>query len=388
MMNQYDVKITGKDLKRFLRNLHQSKIQFYHIQHLKGSIIVRVNQNDYDKIKEIKTIYEVETVRLYGPIRVISFIKMYRFFFLFLGIGLILIYFLSHLVFNVTVVHNKKEIRDLIIDELKLEGISKYHFVVPFKRQEKIVSNIIHKYREKLEWMEIERVGVSYIIKVEERKIKDIDTNQEPRDIIAKKDGRVVKIDASQGSVLVVPGQYVKKGDILISGEIKNKEILMAKVRSNGRIFAETWYDVTVELPYHYSEEKETGNSKQVLTITFFGKKINLFDFSPYKNKKVKQDFTISNRMLPLSISWNKESEIEKFEQIYTKDKAIFEANNLARKKLATKIGTDDKILYEKSLKITEEDSKIVIVIFFKVKEDITDYQDIKEEMPQTEEGS
>ena len=40
----------------------------------------------------------------------------------------------------------------------------------------------------------------------------------------------------------------------------------------------------------------------------------------------------------------------------------------------------EDKILYEKSLKITEEDSKIVIVIFFKVKEDITDYQAIPEE--------
>ena len=53
------------------------------------------------------------------------------------------------------------------------------------------------------------------------------------------------------------------------------------------------------------------------------------------------------------------------------------------------KIGEEDKILYEKSLKITEEDSKIVVVIFFKVKEDITDYQPIKEEVqPELDEES
>ena len=74
-MNQYDIKITGKDLKRFLKNLHKLKIQFYNITFDKKSMIVRVNEDDYKKIMGIKTIYEIEVVRLYGPIRILKFLQ-------------------------------------------------------------------------------------------------------------------------------------------------------------------------------------------------------------------------------------------------------------------------------------------------------------------------
>ena len=83
-MNQYDIKITGKDLKRFLKNLHNMKIQFYNISYQDKSMIIRVNEQDYKKIIDIKTIYEIEIVKLYGPIRIITFFKNYSLFFLFL----------------------------------------------------------------------------------------------------------------------------------------------------------------------------------------------------------------------------------------------------------------------------------------------------------------
>jgi len=380
-MNRYDIKITGKDLKRFLKNLQKLKVQLYNIKYYDKSIVIQVNEDDYQKIKKIKTIYEIEVIHLYGPVRIIQFLKDYKFFFLFLMIGLALIWGLTHVIFDVTVVHNKKEIRDLVLEELNEKGISKYNLVLSFDKQEKIVEEVIKKHRDTIEWMEIERVGVSYTIKVEERKIKDIDTSQEPRDLVAKKDGLITNIEASSGSVLVTPGTYVKKGDILITGKIMNKEILMAKVKAEGVVFAETWYDVTVELPYHYSEENKTGNKHKVLTIKFLGKEFNLFNFSSFENKNVKTIGKIENSLLPISIMINEEEELEKKDVIYTKDTAIMEASRLAREKLKKKIGPNDKILYEKSLKITEEDSKIVIVIFFKVKEDITDYQPIKEEI-------
>lgn len=380
-MNQYELKITGKDLKRFLKNLHKMNVQLYNIEYFEKSIIIRVNEEDYKKIKSVKTIYEIEITSYFGLIKIIVFLKKYYIFFSFLIVGIMMIYFLSHLIFDITIVHNKKEIRDLLTEELKEHGISKYQFVLPFSNQEKIVERIIQKHRDTIEWMEIERVGVSYIVKVEERKIKELDTGTEPRDLVAKKDGLIMNIEASEGSIVTAPGKYVKKGDILVTGKIMNKETLMAKVRATGKVFAETWYDVTVELPYHYQEELKTGNEKKVLTINFLGKNINLFDFSPYETKKVESLQTIKNPLLPISISWNKETEVEKKEYLYTKEMAIVEASNIARNKLRKKLGSEDQILYEKSLKINEEDSKIVVVIFFKVKEDITAYQSIPEDL-------
>ena len=114
----------------------------------------------------------------------------------------------------------------------------------------------------------------------------------------------------------------------------------------------------------------------------------NLFDFSSYEEKNDQELFTIKNPILPFSLSWNLEEEIIKKDTVYSKEQALLEASRIANEKLRQKIGEEDKILYEKSLKITEEDSKIVIVIFFKVKEDITDYQPIKEEPLQESEES
>lgn len=379
-MNRYELQITGKDVKRFLKNLHQLKIQLYDIRYGDKTVWIIVGEDDYKRIKEIKTIYQIDVVRLYGLVRIVQFMKKYQIFFLFLILGLAITYFLTNVIFDVTVVHNKKEIRDLLYEELEERGISKYKFILSFDEQEKIVEEIIKEYRDTIEWMEIERVGVSYIVKVEERKLKELDTEEEPRNLIAKKDGLVTNVEASQGTVMVTPGTYVKKGDVLVSGEIKNKDLLMAKVRAKGQVFAETWYDVTVELPYHYSETTKTGDEKKVLTISFLGKTWNLFDFSPYEEKDVESIYKIKNSILPLSIEWNLEKEVEKKDYLYTKEMAIVEASRIAREKLTKKLGPDDKILYEKSLKITEEDSKIVIVIFFKVKEDISSYQSIPEE--------
>lgn len=379
-MNRYELKITGKDVKRFVKNLHQLKIQLYNIKYGDKTVWVVVDENDYKRIKEIKTIYQIDVVRLYGPVKIAQFIKKYQIFFLFLILGLAIIYFLTHVIFDITIVHNKKEIRDLLYEELEERGISKYKFILSFDKQEKIVEEIVKEYRDTIEWMEIERIGVSYIVKVEERKIKELDTEEEPRNLVAKKDGLITNIEASQGTVMVTPGTYVKKGDILVSGEIKNKDLLMAKVRAKGKVFAEAWYDVTVELPYHYSETKETGEEKRVLTFTFLGKKWNLFDFSPYEDKEVEAIYKVKNSILPLSIEWNLEKKVIKKDYLYTKEMATIEASRIAREKLKKKLGSDDQILYEKSLKITEEDSKIVIVIFFKVKEDISSYQPIPEE--------
>ena len=379
-MNRYDIEITGKNLRQFLKNLHNMKIQFFKIEQTDKSLIICVNEEDYQKIKKIKTIYDIRVIKLYGPIKIKTFIKKYKLFLALLLVNFLFMMFLTNIIFEVQVIHTKKEIRELIYGELEKRGIKKYKFILPFAKQEKITEDIIKENRDTIEWMEIEKIGVKYVVKVEERKIKNLDTDNEPRDLVAKKDGYITNIEASQGYVLVTPGTYVKKGDILVTGSIKNKDTLMAKVRATGKVYAETWYDVTVELPYHYSETKKTNKKRKTLTVNFFNKSYNLFTFVNYKNKIVKNKYKLKNNLLPISISINEEYEINKIDNVYTKDNALIEASKIARDRLQKKLNDDDTILYEKSLKITEEDSKIVVVIFFKVKENITDYKEITDE--------
>ncbi len=378
----YDIKITGKDVKRFLHNLHKMHIEFLNIVFDKNSVIIKVSESDYKRILDIKTIYEIEIVKVYGIAYIKYFLKKYWLFLTILSFGFLLFLGLTHIIFEIEVVHNDKELREILLEELSEQGIHKYGLVVSYSKKEEIKEDILKKYKDKIEWLEIERQGTKYVVKVEERKIPEKEDDNIPRNIVAKKDGLIMKITSSSGEILVKKDQYVKKGDILIGGTIHNKEEEVAKVKANGEVYAETWYTVTVDFPYHYHEEKNTGNRKKVIEFKWFQNSYHLLDFHPYKKNKETILFSLKNNILPISISIIEKQELEIIDQLYTKDNAIIEASNIAKKRLIDKLGEDIEILYEKNLKIMEEDSKIEIVMFYKVFENITDYQEIPDIVP------
>lgn len=378
-LSYYDLKITGKDVKRFIHNLHKMHIDFFNIEFRNNSVIIKVSESDYKRIIDIKTIYEIDVVKAYGVAYIKRFIKKYFVFLIVLVFGSLFFLGLTNIIFGIDIIHNNKDLRELILEELELEGIKKYNLVVSYNKKEKIKENILKKYKDQIDWIEIERQGTKYIIKVEERKKNSEVIDNTPRNVIAKKNGLIKKIVSSSGEIIAKKDQYVKQGDILIGGTIHNKEEEVAKIRADGTVYAETWYNVTVELPYHYHEENKTGNSQKILDIKWFNNSIHLFDFNNYKNSTEKEIFKLKNSILPISISIIKDEEVDVIDKIYTKDNAITEASSIAKLRLKDKLGENIEILYEKNLKITEEDSKIIVVMFYKVYEDITAYQEISE---------
>ena len=56
----------------------------------KNSVIIKVSEVDYKKILEIKTIYEIEVVKVYGIAYFKAFIKKYWLFFVFLFLGFLM----------------------------------------------------------------------------------------------------------------------------------------------------------------------------------------------------------------------------------------------------------------------------------------------------------
>jgi len=374
-MNYYDIKITGKDVKRFIHNLHKMHIEFLNIEFLNKSVIIKVKERDYKRILDIKTIYEIEVIRVYGIAYIKMFFKKYFIFFIMLFLGFMLFFGLTNIIFEVEVVHNNEEIRNLIFDELERFGIKKYNLVVSYSEKEKIKEKIINDNKEKIEWLEIDRQGTKYLVKVEERKINNEIIDSKPQNIIAKKSGVINKIISSEGEILVKKDQYVKKGDVLISGIIHNKEEEVGRVKAIGSVIAETWYTVKVELPYHYYEELKTSNSQTVVVFNWFNKNIKLFDFKKYNNSKLEDIFVLNNSVLPISISLSKEYEMKITDKIYTRENVVSEANLIAKNKLKSNLGENIEIIYEKNLKILEEDSKIIVEMFYKIYEDITSYQ-------------
>lgn len=378
-MNKYKLKITGKSLKYFLDLLIKKKINLYYLDQHKDYIIIIVSEDDYKRIKKIKTLNKIYILNRYGAPKVFYAFDKYKYIiasFLF-TVGMLI--FLSNIIFEVEVVHTKEEIRNIVFNDLEEFGLKKYSFKKSFGDKEKIKDKILSKEKEKIEWLEIENVGTKYIINVEERKKNKKEEQNNPQDIIAKKDALIIDVDASYGEVLKKKNDYVKKGETIISGIIRNKEDPVAKVRAKGHVYGEIWYKVSVELPKHYYEEKYTGKDKKIFKVTFFNSNFSLFNFKEYKNYNVSEFNILKNNYLPIKFTFDTQREVKIIDEYYTLENCDKKALLLAEESIKRKLNSDSEIISKKILKKTNKNSKIIIEVFFKVKEDITDTKDISD---------
>lgn len=373
MTNKYKLLIVGKNPKRFLDNLISLKISLYDVKLTDKELTIVVDLDDYDKILKLKTSYKIKIIDYYGLVKYKGILKKYNVFFICLIIGLVLIKILSSIIFDIDIEHPKSEIRELVLADLEEFGISKYHFKVSYDEKEKIIKKILHKETDRLEWLEIDSIGTKYVVKVEERIKNDPKIDNTFQHIVAKKDAMILQIQASSGEIKVSKNDYVKKGDILISGFITKDEEIKKKVKAVGTVYGEVWYQAEIILPKVYKEIKYTKNSKKRFQVKFLSHDFLLFDFKPYKTYESNNITLLENRLLPMSFNYSKVGETKEITKRYTGTKGEKEALKLAEKNLKKKLSVNDSIISKKVLKKTEKDSKIIVDIFFKVKEDITD---------------
>lgn len=381
MTNRYRIKITGKDPKYFLRHLIVKKIKLYNIIEDHDGISLTVDEVDYAKILKMKTSYNIKIINRFGVAKLRYLLLKYKYIlsFLFLTLGLMII--LSHFIFFIDVIHSKEEIRELVENDLKEFGISKYRFRVSYAKKEEIRNKILEKEKDKIEWLEIDRIGTRYIVNVEERLIKDNKVDNEVRDIVAKKDAMILNIEAETGEIVRKKYEYVRKGDTIVSGTIKNKEDEVSKVKAEGKVYGEVWYSVTVELPKKYYEEKKTGKTSKALTLRIANKKISV-PFSKDNKSYISEDSPIlENNLIPIKLVLETKHEIEIIDKEYNMDNSSSEAIKLATKKLEDRLDEQSMILSKKVLKKTLKNSKIIVEIFFKVRENITDYKKMSKEL-------
>ena len=377
-MSSYILKISGKRIDTFLMLLVRFSINFKMLNRGRDFIIIEVLEEDYDNLLKISTTYKIEIVKRKGLLNVVHFIKTRKFFVVMVLLGVLFFNLLTSIVFSIKVIDTDSELREIILTDLEELGLRKYNFKISYKEKEKMEEAILKKEKDILEWIEIEEVGVSYEVKLIRRVKDDIKKETEPRDIIAKKTGLITRVEAESGEVVTKKNAYVKKGDTLISGLIRNNGNIVSKVRAEGRVYAEVWYKVALSLPLTYHEEMKTGNNKNVLEISFLSDDIAITDFSKYKHSKDTKKVLYKHPLLPISINLTKKEEVKTTDIDFSEN---YEENikPLAVEKLKNKLGNDIKILSEKVLKREENTDRIDIEIFFKVEEDITSYKSLKD---------
>ena len=377
LTSKVSLNISGRNINRFIRKLKTNKIDILEIKYKnKNEANITIYKRDYEKINKIKSIYDITELDVYGMLKIKRNINKNMHLIIIIILCFLFFLTLTNMIFNIEIIHSNKEIRNLLKEELAKNGIKKYSFKKSYKEISKIKEKILNKYKDKIEWLEIESEGTKYTVRVEERKIPKKEENNTPRNIIAKKPGVIKKVIAEKGEIVKDMDDYVEKGDLIITGDLIFNGKLTGQVRAEGHVYAEIWYITKTEYPLAISKEVKTGKKKDIYTIKFLKHSFEL-TLKKFKTKKIKERTILKHRLLPITLNRQSEEETKVIEEVLTYDEAISRAKEESIKEIKRKLSKDEYIIRSNYLKSTVNNSTIVVEMFFAVYEDITDFAEI-----------
>lgn len=369
------LRVSGKNISNFIKKINNYNINLLNIKYIDDYILITIYKNDYEEILKYKTIYNVEIIDYMGLIKIKNkLIKNYILIF-FCVVSVIILYILSNVIFSIDIITNDNKEKLILINELKKYDIKKYSFKKNYNYREKVKNKILEKYRDSIEWIEIEEFGTKYVIKYEPRIKNKENINNGYNNVVAKKDAVITKIVAHTGEVVKFVNTYVKKGEVIINGKIYLNDELKEIKNASGTIYGEVWYKVNIKYPLNYYENKETGKTNNMLSIIFLSKRYNFN--SKYKTSNLKDKTIIKNNILPISIVLSKEYETKVIDESNSYDEAILKATNKSIDKINSNLDSDEYIKDYKIMRKNIYDNYVELEIFFTVVENITDYKKI-----------
>lgn len=352
----------------FINKLKYLNISILEINYEKKWLYLKIYAADFKKLTKYLVSYNFKLVKNNGIYYIIDLIKKNWILVVGLILGLGLYLLLTHLIVRLDIIHENKEIREILSEELKERGVKVPSIKKNYKQLTKIKEEILELYPDRLDWLEIEVRGMTYIIRVEQRVRLDNNFQNKFCDIVAKKNGRVTNIKLANGELLVGIDDYVRKGDLLISGNVIYNAEEKRNTCANGEVKAEVWYKVNVTIPFNYYQKVKTGRKKNNLVIDNDGNKKRLLKkrFASFDSS-----YKLIFKILGIKLFLEKEYETKKIAKVYNEHEALQIALNKAEENIKKKIG-QDQIINKKVLKKDINDSTMEVEIFITTEEVIS----------------
>ncbi len=192
----------------------------------------------------------------------------------------------------------------------------------------------------------------------------------ENENIIAKNDGMIASIIATSGTPMVKLGDYVKKGQVLVSS-VQKEDGTQEKAR--GQVFAYVWKSATVQYPLNTILWARTNNFCTNHKVMF--QNSVLFETNnscSFEKSEIETRTTyLTNKVLPIKIVYTTEFELSAIETTQNfdenKEKVISEARMLCWEQ----IDGDERILEEKT-EINFVSNIYFVTHYIKIKEQIS----------------
>jgi len=138
-----------------------------------------------------------------------------------------------------------------------------------------------------LSWISVNVSGCRARVEVRERKEPpELLDRRAPSNVVARRDGLVLEVQALEGEKMVLPGTTVQAGQLLISG-VEDTDTFGARVKAGlGKVWARTWYRLTVRMPLQKREKCYTGEERSCFALDFGTRRINLLGNSSISGRE------------------------------------------------------------------------------------------------------
>lgn len=127
-------------------------------------------------------------------------------------------------------------------------------------------------------WITVNHNKTKVVIELcESTKIPDMEDEDTPSNLVAKKDGIIKYTEIYSGQKIVKQGDIVSAGDLLVSGIQEDQFQQTHFYPSRGKVIAETYQTKRFSQPLQFSDKQYTGQVKKRHYLDLFGLKVPMF---------------------------------------------------------------------------------------------------------------
>lgn len=372
------VNVKGKGIERLLNKFIRENIMIWDIKrHGEEAVTFFILLKDIPKIRPLirKSGCKMTFLNKKGfPFLIKKSISNSGFVLGFLSF-LFIIFLLSNVVWGIEIEGAKPETEHKIMKELKKMGITKGKLQFFIKDVDEIQKDLTNNIKE-ITWIGVVLNGTTYQFDVVEKNQPEPVEKLSPRNLVAKREGVITYMFVEEGQPLVKINEFVRKGQILISGTIgsdKHNKLVPAR----GKILGNTWYLSKVEVPLQSTFHVLTGSAQKKYFLNIGKISIPVFGFEKTKYKqyeieKVTKKLKFLKWSLPISFQVHTIREKESVLRAYTLSEAVKIGKEIGRRELQNKLSDEAIIKGENVLHQANENGKVKLSIHYQVIENIT----------------
>ena len=218
----------------------------------------------------------IESVRAYGVPSL--FMRYRRRYGVFAGLLLFaaIIFFSGRVIWDIRIDGNERLSEEEVIGALRECGMS----VGDLRREVDTASveNRVMIASDDISWMSINIIGTVAEVEIRESEVvPDEGESYAASNIVAARDGYIELFEDVRGKIVLEIGDYVREGELIVSGLYDSKTAGIRYTNARGRVLARVEREFCAEIPLKYDKKVYTGRTFTEKYLIFFEKEIKFY---------------------------------------------------------------------------------------------------------------